>query len=64
MFFKIAARNVLRNKRRTAFSLGVTALGVAILYFVIGFINESFDSIKVQSHARDRRGADRRCQAL
>jgi putative ABC transport system permease protein len=46
MFFKIAARNVLRNKRRTAFSLGVTALGVAILFFVIGFINDSFDSIK------------------
>jgi putative ABC transport system permease protein len=46
MFLKIAARNVLRNKRRTAFSLGVTALGVAILFFVIGFINDSFDSIK------------------
>jgi putative ABC transport system permease protein len=46
MFFTIAARNVLRNKRRTAFSLGVTALGVAILFFVIGFINDSFDSIK------------------
>ncbi len=47
MFLKIAARNVLRNKRRTAFSLGVTALGVAILYFVMGFITESFDSIKI-----------------
>lgn len=47
MFVKIAARNVLRNKRRTAFSLGVTALGVAILYFVMGFITESFDSIKI-----------------
>nr|BAL53014.1 lipoprotein transport system permease protein [uncultured Acetothermia bacterium]BAL55450.1 lipoprotein transport system permease protein [uncultured Acetothermia bacterium]BAL60186.1 lipoprotein transport system permease protein [Candidatus Acetothermum autotrophicum] len=46
MFFKIAARNVLRNKRRTAFSLGVTALGVAILYFVMGFITESFESVK------------------
>lgn len=46
MLFKIAARNVLRNKRRTAFSVGVTALGVAILYFVMGFITESFDSIK------------------
>lgn len=47
MFLKIAARNVLRNKRRTAFSLGVTALGVAILYFVMGFITESFESIKI-----------------
>lgn len=46
MFLKIAARNVLRNKRRTAFSLGVTVLGVAILYFVIGFITDSFESIK------------------
>ncbi len=47
MFLKIAARNVLRNRRRTAFSLGVTALGVAILYFVMGFITESFNSIKI-----------------
>jgi putative ABC transport system permease protein len=47
MFFKIAARNVLRNTRRTAFSVGVTALGVAMLYFVMGFITESFDSIKI-----------------
>ncbi|MCS7197425.1 MAG: FtsX-like permease family protein [Candidatus Bipolaricaulota bacterium] len=46
MFFRIALRNVLRNKRRTAFSLGVTALGVAILYFVIGFITYNFASIK------------------
>lgn len=46
MFIKIAIRNVLRNKRRTAFSLGVTALGVAILYFVMGFIAESFESVK------------------
>lgn len=47
MFFRIALRNVLRNKRRTAFSLGVTALGVAILYLVIGFITHSFESIKL-----------------
>lgn len=46
MFIKIAIRNVLRNKRRTAFSLGVTALGVAILYFVMGFIADSFESVK------------------
>lgn len=46
MFFKIALRNVLRNTRRTAFSVGVTALGVTILYFVIGFITDSFESVK------------------
>lgn len=47
MFFKIASRNVFRNKRRTALSLFVVAFGVSILYLVIGFINESLESTKV-----------------
>ncbi len=51
MFVKIALRNVLRNKRRTAFSLGVIALGVAILAFVIGFVLESINSTKEQLSA-------------
>lgn len=46
MFFKIALRNVFRNKRRTTFSLGVIMLGVAIMYLVIGFVSNSLISIK------------------
>jgi putative ABC transport system permease protein len=51
MFFRIALRNVFRNKRRTAISLGVVALGVAILYLVVGFVNASLDQTK-ESMAR------------
>ena len=46
MFLRIALRNIMRNTRRTAFSLGVITLGVAILYLVIGFTGESIDSTK------------------
>ena len=46
MFFKIALRNLRRNTRRTAFSLGVITLGVAIMYLVLGFTGESIDSTK------------------
>jgi putative ABC transport system permease protein len=46
MFFKIALRNVFRNKRRTFFSLGVIMLGVAIMYLVLGFFTDSIESIK------------------
>ncbi len=46
MFFKVALRNVFRNKRRTAFSLGVIVLGVAILCIVIGFVSDSLNGIK------------------
>ena len=46
MFFKLALRNVFRNKRRTAFSLGVIILGVSILYVVIGFVTDSLQSIE------------------
>jgi putative ABC transport system permease protein len=43
---KIALRNVFRNRRRTAFSLTVIVLGVAILYFLLLFINEALASTK------------------
>ncbi len=46
MFIKIALRNLSRNTRRTAFSLGVITLGVAIMYLVLGFTGESIDSTK------------------
>jgi len=48
MTFKIALRNVFRNKRRTLFSLGVVALGVAILSLVLGFVAASISSTKTQ----------------
>ena len=46
MFLRIAIRNVFRNKRRTAFSLGIIVIGVAILYFVTGFVSASLASIQ------------------
>lgn len=46
MDIKVALRNVFRNTRRTAFSLTVIVLGVAILYFVLLFINEALSSTK------------------
>ncbi|MBI1730493.1 ABC transporter permease [Candidatus Acetothermia bacterium] len=46
MFFNIALRNVFRNRRRTAISLGVVALGVAILYVVVGFVSASLVTTK------------------
>jgi len=46
MFFNIALRNVFRNKRRTAISVGVVALGVAILFIVFGFVSSSLATTK------------------
>jgi putative ABC transport system permease protein len=46
MFFKIALRNVFRNKRRTFLSLFVVAFGVSILYLIMGFVSESLETTK------------------
>jgi putative ABC transport system permease protein len=46
MDLKIAIRNVFRNGRRTAFSLTVIVIGVAILLFILLFINQALDSTK------------------
>jgi len=46
MDLRLALRNVFRNRRRTAFSLAVIALGVAILSFVLGFVSESITATK------------------
>ena len=51
MFFNIALRNVFRNKRRTAISLGVVSLGVVILFVVFGFVSSSLATTK-ESMAR------------
>lgn len=48
MFFKIAMRNVFRNKRRTFLSLSIVALGVSILMLVLGFVSGSIESTKQQ----------------
>jgi putative ABC transport system permease protein len=48
MFFKIAYRNTLRNKRRTILSSGIVALGVAMLMLVLGFVSASLDATKEQ----------------
>lgn len=41
MTLTIAARNVLRNRRRTLISLLVIAVGLTILSFVLGFVGEA-----------------------
>ncbi len=52
---QIAWRNTFRNRRRTAFSLAVIILGVAILFSVLAFIGEALrstrDSIACESGA-------------
>jgi len=44
VFWRIALRNVFRNRRRTALSLGITALGVAILHLALGFVSYIHDA--------------------
>ena len=44
MFWRIALRNVFRNRRRTVLSLGITALGVAILHLALGFVSYIHDA--------------------
>ena len=46
--FKIAIRNVFRNKRRTFFSAGIVALGVSILMLMLSFVTGSILSTKIQ----------------
>ena len=46
MRFKIALRNVFRNRRRTAFSLAVIAVGTSVFLFLLGFIGEALNSTK------------------
>lgn len=50
--FRLAWRNVLRNKRRSALSLVIILFGVAILFVVEGYITESFYWLKVASIAQ------------
>jgi len=38
---KLALRNVFRNRRRTAFSLTVIAVGTAVFLFVLAYVGES-----------------------
>jgi putative ABC transport system permease protein len=47
MTFRIALRNVFRNRRRTAFSLAVIVVGTSIFLFVLGFIGEALRSTQL-----------------
>ena len=44
--FKIAWRNILRNKRRSILSLTIIIIGVCVLYLFKGYINYAFNDIK------------------
>lgn len=47
--FKVAWRNVLRNKRRSFLSLVIILFGVAVLFVVKGYITASFYWLKIAS---------------
>jgi putative ABC transport system permease protein len=55
MTWKLALRNVFRNRRRTGFTLAVMIVGASILLFLLGFIGEALRSTQ-QSFA-DETGA-------
>jgi putative ABC transport system permease protein len=44
--FKIAWRNILRNKRRSILSLSIIIIGVCVLYLFKGYISYTFNDIK------------------
>ena len=46
---KLALRNVFRNRRRTAFSLAVIAVGTAVFLFVLAYVGESLLSQRLAS---------------
>jgi putative ABC transport system permease protein len=46
---KIALRNVFRNRRRTAFSLTVIAVGTAVFLFVLAYVGEALLSQRLAS---------------
>jgi putative ABC transport system permease protein len=45
--FKIALRNIFRNKRRSLLSLTIIGLGAAMLFLVGGFVRESLTSMEI-----------------
>ena len=49
MELKIALRNVFRNRRRTAFSLTVIAVGTAVFLFVLAYVGEALLSERLSS---------------
>ncbi len=46
MQFRVALRNVFRNRRRTTFSLAVIVVGTSVFLFLLGFIGEALNSTK------------------
>lgn len=46
IFFALALRNLARNRRRTAATLGVVAAGTAALVLTAGFVRFSFDGLR------------------
>lgn len=51
--FKIAWRNVLRNKRRSLLSLLIIIIGVAVLFLVKGYFTATYDGLKMMSISRN-----------
>ena len=49
MELKIALRNVFRNRRRTAFSLTVIAVGTAVFLFVLAYVGEALLSQRLSA---------------
>jgi putative ABC transport system permease protein len=50
--FKIACRNIRRNKRRSFLSLLIISIGVGVLFLVNGYIAQTFEGLKMMAAAQ------------
>jgi len=50
--FKIAWRNVLRNKRRSLLSLAIIIISVIVLFLVQGYIQDTYHGLKMMAISR------------
>lgn len=53
MVLKIALRNILRNKRRSALSLAIITISVTVLFLVKGYISAAYQGLEMMAIAEN-----------